>query len=40
MIEINSNLMVPDQGYMVDVTSLLSQVLIIFGEWQCSVVMV
>ena len=33
MIEINSNLMVQGQGYMVDVTSLPNQVLITFGEW-------
>ena len=33
-IEINSNLIVHGhQDYMVDVTSLLDQALIIFGEW-------
>ena len=32
-IEINSNLMVKGQGYMMDVTSLSKQALIIFGEW-------
>ena len=32
-IKINSNLMVPGQGYMVDVTSLPNQALIFFGEW-------
>ena len=44
-IEINSNLMVQDQGYIVDVTLLPNQALIIFGEWLkmcvwCSVIMV
>ena len=32
-MEINSNLMVQGQGYMVDVTSLTNQALIIFVEW-------
>ena len=32
-IEINSNLMVQGQGYMIDVTSLPNQALIVFGEW-------
>ena len=33
MIEINSNLMVQGQGYMVDVTPLPNQALMIFDEW-------
>ena len=41
-IEIISNLMVQGQGYIVDVSSLPNQALIIFGEWLkmcCAVVL-